>query len=97
MERLENLIASYVVETHKYNNWGYYFPSPNFRDMEGKPDESKEILDVRKLSLTMEDIDTIECYRHFTQEQKLELIEFVYKISSILYNTYCENDESWLF
>lgn len=62
--------------------------------MEGKPDENKEILDDRKLSLTVEDIDTIECYRHFTREQKLELIEFVYKISSILYNTYFENDES---
>jgi len=62
--------------------------------MESKPDENKGIPDDRKLSLTVEDIDTIECYRHFTLEQKLEMIEFVYKISSILYNTYFENDES---
>ncbi|MGJ7033305.1 hypothetical protein [Niabella hirudinis] len=62
--------------------------------MERKPDEKGDILDKRKLLLTVEDIDTIECYRHFTPEQKMQLIEFIYEISSVLYNIYFENDES---
>jgi len=62
--------------------------------MESNSEEKKNLPDMKRLSLTVDDIDAIECYRHFTAEQKMQLIELVYEISSVLYKIYFENNES---
>lgn len=43
--------------------------------------------------LTIEEINTQDSFRNLSQEQKLDLISFLYQLSLVLYNTYTESDE----
>lgn len=57
--------------------------------IEKKIDEATE----KKLMLTIEDIDSQECFKNLPYEQKLELILLIYEISLALYHSYSNNDE----
>jgi len=46
---------------------------------------------MENIRLTIEDIDTQECFRNLSTEQKLDLISLIYDLSIALYNSYCQN------
>lgn len=61
--------------------------------MEDKREENKKAYDRNAVMLTEADIDSQECYRNLSSEQKSRLIAFIYEICLALYNSYFENDE----
>jgi hypothetical protein len=48
---------------------------------------------IDHLKLTEEEISSEEWVKHLSPAQKLELIEFIYKLSLFLYNSYFDDDE----
>lgn len=43
--------------------------------------------------ITIEEINKIDSLRNLSEDQKIELILFVYQLSLVLYNSYCHEDE----
>lgn len=43
--------------------------------------------------LTIEEINTQDSFRNLSQEQKLDLILFIYQLSLVLYHTQTESNE----
>ncbi len=47
---------------------------------------------IEDLSLTEDEINTVESCRHLSSSEKKELSSFIYTLSLILYNSYFEGD-----
>jgi hypothetical protein len=61
--------------------------------MENKRDEMQGGDNRNALILTEEEINTQECYRNLSPEQKAELIALVYELSLALYHLYSKGHE----
>jgi len=48
---------------------------------------------IEDVRLTIEEIDTVECFKNLSAQQKLELILLVYDLSIALYHSYfCQHE-----
>ncbi|MCD2424366.1 hypothetical protein LQ567_16420 [Niabella pedocola] len=63
--------------------------------MENKDNRSHQGNEASFLFLTEEEVNSQECYRHFTAEQKAELIAFVYELSLAIYHLYSKAHEQY--
>jgi hypothetical protein len=50
-------------------------------------------VEMQNLKLTIEDIDSQDCFKNLSPEKKEKLISFIFAISSILYNSNRKGDE----
>lgn len=48
---------------------------------------------IQDLRLTIEEIETQECFKNLSPEEKLNLINFIYELSLALYHSQRSNDE----
>lgn len=71
----------------------FIFSVFNIEYMENKGYEKQTEGEERALMLTEEDINRLECYRHFTAEQKAELIAFVFELAIAIYHLYSKANE----
>lgn len=86
--------VSYIGITHSSGeNALLFLVSSKMDDMEDKGNGAKKEEASNALMLTEEDIDTQECFRHLTSEQKRELIALVYELSLALYHLYANGHD----
>ena len=48
---------------------------------------------IQDVRLTIEEIETQECLKNLSPEQKLKLINFIYELSLVLYHSQRRNNE----
>jgi hypothetical protein len=57
------------------------------------PQKKHPVKATQPPKLTIEDIDENEAFRDWPHEKKEQLIDFIYNLSLVLYNSYSDEDE----